>query len=935
MLIAVKVKKPFVLIACILLCFFTAKLSHAQSLGDPVVKITFGSGTASRAGALSADSGSTTYSYSGSGQIGENVYTITNQSNTTVHGGFVTSYDHDYETTGNTNGYMMVVNGNIQAGTVFTRKVPGLCGNTQYQFGVWIKNVLQSGGILPNMVFHIYAADGVTELGTGVSTGDVPSGNVWHNYTANFSLPAGTGDVIIKLVSNASGTQGNDFAVDDITFSPYGSTVSAVFTQTTSSAESTCAGSTQTYTIKATSTLASGYVQKLQIYINGAWKDLSTASTATTYTVTPPTTAGTYKYRLVSAISDNITSANCVVASNNLTLTVTASPVAAFTLPDATCLGSPTLFTDASTTNGTTIQSWLWDFGDGQTSALKSPSHTYATAGTYKVTLTVAGNTGCTPSSSSKTISINSLPVAAFSFTTPDCLTKAVTITDQSTTGAGTTALATWLWDYGDGTTETKTTNAPFQHLYGAAGTYTIKLTVTNSGGCAAIISKKITVSPLPLVAFSTPDVCLADASATFTDNSTIADNTSAGFSYLWNFGDANATAANPNTSTQKNPSHKYTQAAVYQVTLTVTSASSCVSTLTKSFTVNGSIPVAAFTVANNNTLCSDQQVAFTNTSTVDFGSITKLEWYYDYGNNPSTAITDDNPTFGKVYYHTYTAFHTPATQNYQVRLVAYSGGTCVSISDKTISLLAVPQIAFTAPAAVCVNGGTVQLTAQEVAGVPGSGVYMGTGVNSTGLFDPATAGVGTYNISYTYTASNACPVTASQTITVSPIPVITAGPDITVLSGGSAKLPATASGNGLSYLWSPATYLDDATKLNPTVSPLQDITYTLTVTNSEGCPITGQVKVSVLQGPVVPNTFTPNGDGVNDQWNIKYLDTYTDCTVEVYNRYGARLFASLGYTVPWDGTYNGAAVPGGVYYYIINPKHGRSTLSGSVTILR
>ncbi|WP_184542483.1 PKD domain-containing protein [Mucilaginibacter sp. FT3.2] len=933
MLVALKVKKTFTLITGLLFIMLFGRQAHAQSLGDPVVKITFGSGTASRGGALSADSGTTTYIYSGSGEVGENYYTITNQVNTSVHGSFVTSYDHDYETTGNTNGYMMVVNGNLQAGTVYTRTVPGLCANTQYQFGVWIKNVLSSNGIPPNMVFHIYAADGTTELSTPVSTGDVPTGKVWHNYTANFTLPAGTGDVIIKLVSNASGQVGNDFAVDDITFSPYGSTVSAVFAQSTSATESTCAGSTQTYTINATSTLASGYVQKLQMYVNGVWQDLSTGGTTGTFTISSPTVAGTYKYRLVSATTDNISSASCVVASNNLTLTVTPAPTAAFTAPDATCLGTATVFTDASVANGTTINSWLWNFGDGQTSALKSPSHTYATAGSYTVTLTVAGNTGCTPSVATKIITISPLPVAAFTFSTPDCLTQAATITDQSTTGTGTT-ITSWVWDYGDGTTETKTSNAIFQHLYAAAGTYALKLTVTNSGGCTATSTKSITVSPLPVVAFITPDVCLADASATFTDNSTIPDNTTSGFTYLWNFGDANATATNSNTSTLKNPSHKYTQAAVYQVTLTVTSASGCVSTLTKSFTVNGSIPVASFTVAGT-TLCSDKQVTFTNTSTVDFGNITKLEWYYDYANNPSTVVTDDNPTYGKTYNYTYTTFHTPATQNYQIRLVAYSGGTCVSIMDKTITLLAVPELTFTAPSAVCVNGGTVQLAAQEVAGVAGSGIYTGTGVSSTGLFNPATAGVGTYNISYIYTATNACPETVSQSITVSPIPVITVGPDITVLSGGSAKMPATASGSALTYLWSPATYLDDVTKLNPTITPLQDVTYTLTVTNSEGCLVSGQVKVSVLQGPVVPNVFSPNGDGTNDQWNIKYLNTYTDCTVEVFNRYGARLFASVGYNVPWDGTYNGTAVPSGVYYYIINPKHGRSTLSGSLTILR
>src|SRR5476651_454465 len=106
MLFTLKPSKLLALIACFLYTLFSYRQAGAQSLGDPVVKITFGSGAASRAGALSADSGTTTYVYSASGQIGENYYTITNQSNTTVHGGFVTSYDHDYETTGNTNGYM-------------------------------------------------------------------------------------------------------------------------------------------------------------------------------------------------------------------------------------------------------------------------------------------------------------------------------------------------------------------------------------------------------------------------------------------------------------------------------------------------------------------------------------------------------------------------------------------------------------------------------------------------------------------------------------------------------------------------------------------------------------------------------------------------------------------------------------------------------------
>jgi hypothetical protein len=112
--------------------FTLCNKAQAQSLGDPVVRITFGSGTAVRGGALSADSGSTTYTYYPSGEIGENGYTITNLDNANIHSQFVTSYDRDYQDNGRTDGYMMVVNGNITAGTVFTRTVPGLCGTTTY-----------------------------------------------------------------------------------------------------------------------------------------------------------------------------------------------------------------------------------------------------------------------------------------------------------------------------------------------------------------------------------------------------------------------------------------------------------------------------------------------------------------------------------------------------------------------------------------------------------------------------------------------------------------------------------------------------------------------------------------------------------------------------------------------------------------------------------
>ncbi|WP_161964488.1 MBG domain-containing protein [Mucilaginibacter endophyticus] len=85
----------------------------------------------------------------------------------------------------------------------------------------------------------------------------------------------------------------------------------------------------------------------------------------------------------------------------------------------------------------------------------------------------------------------------------------------------------------------------------------------------------------------------------------------------------------------------------------------------------------------------------------------------------------------------------------------------------------------------------------------------------------------------------------------------------------------------------------------------------------------------------VVPNIFTPNGDGANDLWVISSLEYYPGSTVSVYNRLGQQLYHSVGYSKPWDGTYHGAGVPSAVYYYIIEPAKNKPVLSGYVTVVR
>lgn len=124
-----------------------------------------------------------------------------------------------------------------------------------------------------------------------------------------------------------------------------------------------------------------------------------------------------------------------------------------------------------------------------------------------------------------------------------------------------------------------------------------------------------------------------------------------------------------------------------------------------------------------------------------------------------------------------------------------------------------------------------------------------------------------------------------------------------------------------------PATILSDVGTYVITPDSAVDANYVFTY-------LPGTLTISPA-GLVIPNTFTPNGDGINDTWNIKYLDFYTQCTVDIFSRYGQKVYHSVGYSVPWDGTYKGSALPPGTYYYVINLHNGSAPLSGYIAILK
>ncbi len=461
---------------------------------------------------------------------------------------------------------------------------------------------------------------------------------------------------------------------------------------------------------------------------------------------------------------------------------------------------------------------------------------------------------------------------------------------------------------------------------------------VTSLSCTPSIVSNviTITVSHLPVAAFITPGICLKDGAALFTNQSTIDDGSEAALKYLWNFGDLTSPQ---NTSLLKNPLHAYAAAGNYTITLLVTSGA-CSVTVTKPFTLNGSIPKADFKVSNNSTLCSNQPVAFEDKASVDFGEITRIEWYYDFVNNPLLVQTDSNP--GKrnalpiLYPYNYPVFYSPVTRDVTVRMVVYSGLTCADEITISIKLKAVPKAAFNSMEPVCNNINPYQINqGGEVGGVlSGTGIYSGTGINAPGVFSPVVAGSGVHSLTYTYNAANGCSDFKTQSITVYQSPTVTGG-KVEVLEGGQVQLPAIITGNNLTYKWTPPVSLNQDDIAQPLASPSKDINYTIRVTSSQGCSASDIVVVKVFQNPRIPNAFSPNSDGINDVWAIQNLNTYPDATVAIFNRYGQTVFSSIGYSTPWDGKLNGSDLPVGTYYYIIDTKKGRKPVSGSVTIMR
>lgn len=165
--------------------------------------------------------------------------------------------------------------------------------------------------------------------------------------------------------------------------------------------------------------------------------------------------------------------------------------------------------------------------------------------------------------------------------------------------------------------------------------------------------------------------------------------------------------------------------------------------------------------------------------------------------------------------------------------------------------------------------------------------------------------------------------------------PQITAGPDTTILPHQQVQLWATG---GVAYQWNPDKWLAGSKTATPVATPEDDISYTVTGKNEYGCTGMAELHIHLNQGLFFPNAFSPNGDGINDEFKIENFGFQKLVGFRVFNRYGQLIFFTTNGAKGWDGTQNGKACDTGTYYYLAQLSYANGTMKtfkGSVTLIR
>ena len=698
----------------------------------------------------------------------------------------------------------------------------------------------------------------------------------------------------------------------------------------------------------------------------------NTGETTQTILVTSPAAGLNYSCTLTS-----VTGCTVVIS----TILQLEDPTADFAITN-TCFNNAVFDDTTVLSNTSLLDSYLWDFGDGTTSTIQNPTHSFPGTGTYTVKFTTFNAFGCT-TTATRSITVYSAPTAQITygqtnFCTSDTAVKSIQLT-------GTDAFAGGAYSVDVLGLSLNPITAEFTPSTSTPGTYIVTYTIPTSNGCTVPpVTTTITIflAPQATINYSAPSFCnLINWSQSVSLNGVgiISGGTytasPAGLSI-----DSTSGYITPNLSLGGN----------YIITYTVPSSGGVCSSITT--TANVSIITAPSAIIRYatpycNSLTTPQAVSLSGTGIFGVGFYNS----YPTGLQLNTATGAIIPSLS-----------TPG--NYTVEYTIPAAGGCSLVTVNTnISITLLPTAAISYADPFCRS-----ITTSEPVMLVGTAAYSGgiytapTGVtvnSTTGGISPSASIAGTHQIVYAIPATLGCtPASVNTSVTILPLPEpVLSNFSVCEDPRGHVFRPALLDTNLSDLLYSCQWFFNGTPIPNITsnqytasvagnysvlvtniatgcVSPQTDSTVSTAVTvedfityvtNTFTDNNTLTVLVNGGTGPYLfsidhlpfqvsnvftqlspgihdvsitdvnnctdvtkrvmvlgfPDYFTPNGDGHNDFWNIYYFDAQPNAKIYIYDRYGKMLKQLSPQSPGWDGTYNGKMMPSTDYWFLVEFK--------------
>ena len=582
-------------------------------------------------------------------------------------------------------------------------------------------------------------------------------------------------------------------------------------------------------------------------------------------------------------------------------------------IPDVLTGCSPTKVTlKADAVNAV---NYSWDFGDGYVTQGKDSFavHSYSKAGIYQPKVIMKDAGGCTSTFLMQDSVI--IDILNISFI-PDKLLVCDSGSVQFNSSMRTFSKdsldlpVTYHWNFGSGKPgDTSNLKTP-AFYYKKPGRFAVTLDVQTALGCKANISDTITVLQKPKGAINAIDSICAGGSVQFTG--AVSDSNL--IKWKWNFG-------NGSTSTVQNPPvQNFVNAGNYAVQLVVFSTPACVDTVYKQLLVHPN-PII-------NLLPKDALLCKGDSLKIIAHDGARYEWQSTNPiSNPSSSSIIVSPQLNSVYTVQVTNQHNCASRDSSKIVV--SQPFKITVSSATDS--------------ICYSSG-VQLNVQG--GVSYKWSSPST-LNNGAVSNPVAKPTATTTYTVVGYGSDHCFTdTARISIAVIPLPQIKLGNDTTLVVGSDIHFQPQLSNDVSGILWTPSSFLSCITCRNPISTPKDDINYIATVKNYFGCIASDTIKIKLKctdEGVFIPNSFTPNKDGVNDIFYPRGKGVRTINYLRIFNRWGELIFEKTNFNIDdknmgWDGTYMGKDLPTDVFVYSTEMicDGGQSfSLKGTIMIIR